>query len=129
MELAFVTGVTRSSSLFVGSAGEDFQDISDDPKYAELVGITENELCQYFGREIIRLATGRKVKVEIMEELRVWYNGLKCVYNPLSVVNYFQIGLAINHWAKAASSTFLLNQLKNRPKSFQNMKSDVQTKL
>jgi hypothetical protein len=41
IELAFVTGVTRSSFLLLGTPGADFKDISGLTKYAYLAGITE----------------------------------------------------------------------------------------
>jgi hypothetical protein len=96
-------------------------------------------LYHYFGSEISRLAATCKVDEDkIKEELRVWYNGyrfsddLKCIYyNPLSVIRYFKVGRAKKYWAKAARPTFLWNQLKLGPESFQNAESasDIQSKL
>ena len=41
-KLVFVTGITRSSFMLFSSPGGDFKDISANPDYGELAGVTKS---------------------------------------------------------------------------------------
>lgn len=125
IKLAFVTGITRCSFLHMGSSGCDFTDISDSPRYGTLAGITEEELEHYFQPEIVRLATKRNVKPDIIKnEIKHWYHsysfssGMESVYNPKSLSRYFETGVANVYWPQEGRTSFLWDQIKKRPNDF-----------
>jgi hypothetical protein len=86
IQLAFVTGLTKSLYLLLKTPYADLNDISEDKNYDELAGITEKELNDYFEPEINSLAKERNVKPgAIKEELRNWYNGYRFSLNSKRV--------------------------------------------
>ena len=65
------------------------------PKYAEMMGYTEEELRGNFKEYVAAIAEERQQEEEeIWEEVRTWYNGYRFteretrVYNPFSTLNF-----------------------------------------
>ena len=56
IRLVFLTGVSRFSKLSLFSYLNNINDITFDDAYADICGITENELKEYFQEGIAKLA-------------------------------------------------------------------------
>ena len=95
----FITGVIKFSRTSIFSGINNLRDLNLDPRAAQLLGFTENEVSTYFSKYLEHHAHSSGQSVEqILEKLRYWYNGYQfCepkkeapngskVYNPLSVL-------------------------------------------
>ena len=100
-----------------------------DPKYAGIMGYTEEELRGTFQKHIQKIASKRSeqgslVSEEtIINEVRNWYNGYRfsrsdvCVYNPFSTLNYMSKKEPAGYWYSTGTPSFLIDQLKKHSKS------------
>lgn len=89
--------------------------------YSAAVGITQDELEAYFAQRITRLAADLSLeREELLEKIRAWYNGFcfstRCqqVYNPYSLLKFFEEGLFANYWFETGTPTFLVNLIQQR---------------
>ena len=96
LQFVFLTGVTKFSHVSIFSDLNHLVDLTLDPRYAGICGITQEEVEQNFGPEIEAILEGSsKSREEYMNELRRFYNGyyfswkLLSVYNPFSLLNHF----------------------------------------
>ncbi len=119
LELVFLTGVSKFSKTGIFSGLNNLTDLTMHPQFATMLGYTQEELEHYFSDAIT--ATALKMKLsreELLEELRIWYNGYRFeedadrVYNPVSVNNFFSVGKFQNFWFATGTPTFLINLLR-----------------
>ena len=119
LEFVFLTGVSKFSKTGIFSGLNNLTDLTMHPQFATMLGYTQEELEYYFSEAIT--ATALKMKLsreELLEELRIWYNGYRFeedadrVYNPVSVNNFFSVGKFQNFWFATGTPTFLVNILK-----------------
>jgi hypothetical protein len=113
---AFVTGVSKFSTVSVFSDLNNLDDITLDKKYAGMLGYTQEELLRYFGERIDRLAQ-QESKEEWLKNIKNWYNGYSWdgktfVYNPHSILNLFKKERFDNYWFASATPTFLIKKIK-----------------
>ncbi len=149
LQFVLLTGVTKFSQVSVFSGFNQPKDISMDPRYEALCGITEEELYQYFPEPIERLAVQYKCSMpQIKERLKKEYDGyhfsdvLTDIYNPFSVLNVFDSNRINDYWFKTGIPTYLihllnhtqenLNELTGKyydPSEFIDYKADVEMPL
>jgi hypothetical protein len=149
LQFVLLTGVTKFSQVSVFSGFNQPKDISMDPRYEALCGITEEELYQYFPVPIERLAVQYKCSVPQMKErLKKEYDGyhfsdvLTDIYNPFSILNVFDSNRINDYWFKTGTPTYLirllnhtqenLNELTGKyydPSEFIDYKADVEMPL
>ena len=97
IEFLMFTGIGRyqDTSMFTG---QDINDISLDPSFANLLGYTQEELESYFAPHISAAASLLKISEEqLLDTLKRQYDGFcfdrdasTSVYNPISINNFFQ---------------------------------------
>ncbi len=109
------TGVTKFRQVSVFSGFNNLNDISMDEDYADLCGISEKELHEYFEESIKVLATANNLTYEeACEKLREQYDGYHfCentvgIYNPFSLLNTFLKKKFKDYWFKTATPSFLI---------------------
>ncbi len=119
IKFAFVTGVTKFNKVSLFSDVNQLKDISLNPRYAEICGITEEEMIHAYGKEITEMADSMDIGVnECVGELRQYYDGYhfskegKGVYNPFSLINALSDGELDNFWFSTGTPTFLINSIK-----------------
>jgi hypothetical protein len=119
LELVFLTGVSKFSKIGIFSGLNNLADISMHPAYATLLGYSQEELENNFSEEIEVAKDVLKLSREdLLEKLRVWYNGYRFeemaekVYNPVSINNFFDRNKFENFWFTTGTPTFLVNLLK-----------------
>jgi hypothetical protein len=119
LELVFLTGVSKFSKTGIFSGLNNLVDLSMHPAYATMLGYTQEELEINFSEEIEVAKDVLKLSREdLLEKLRVWYNGYKFhqkaekVYNPVSINNFFDRNEFYNFWFATGTPTFLVNLLK-----------------
>ena len=112
----FLTGVTKFSHVSIFSDLNHLADLTLSPNYADICGITQEELEAGFAPEIesVSKKTGRSL-VEYLEELRRFYNGYRFsekllkVYNPFGLLNHFHMdGKFLSYWYGTGTPTFLV---------------------
>ncbi|WP_353485361.1 AAA family ATPase [Haliscomenobacter sp.] len=119
IELLFLTGVSKFSKVGIFSGLNNLTDLTMQSGYATMLGYTQRELEENFAEEIemaaihLQLSTG-----ELLEQMRLWYNGYRFqanagrVYNPVSCNLFFYEKEFKNFWFATGTPTFLVNLLK-----------------
>ena len=119
LELVFLTGVSKFSKIGIFSGLNNLEDLSMHPAYATMLGYTQEELETNFSEEIdIAKDILKLSREDLLEELRIWYNGYKFhqkaekVYNPVSINSFFDRNEFYNFWFATGTPSFLVNLLK-----------------
>ena len=118
LQFVFLTGVTKFAKVSVFSGFNQPMDISMDPKYDTLCGITEDEIEKYFGESVGRMADKFGCDIpEMCRRLRKKYDGynfseeMHSVHNPFSLLNAFAQKKLGNYWFSSGTPTYLINLL------------------
>ena len=91
IRFAFLTGVTKFGKVSVFSDLNNLEDISMSRRYAEICGITEAEMHQYFEPSLHELAkTNKMTYEEACAELKQRYDGYHFEYNTAGGVQSVQ---------------------------------------
>ena len=118
IRFVFLTGVSRFGKLTIFSGLNNLEDISMDPHYAGICGITESELASNFAPELETLATKLECSYEdTLAELKKRYDGYlfaktgEHVYNPFSLLNVLKKKEIDDYWYATGTPTFLVKYL------------------
>jgi hypothetical protein len=113
IRLLLITGVSKFSKVSIFSELNHLSDLTLDPHYAALCGYTQSELEHYFAPYLKTMPEGT------LEKMKHWYDGYSWdaetfVYNPFSVLNFFQTRTYRNFWFETGTPTFLIKLLRKR---------------
>lgn len=116
-ELQFVllTGVSKFSKVSLFSGLNNLDDISLDPRYADICGYTQKEMEKAFSDYLT------KGKVDL-KTLKAWYNGYNFagleeqkVYNPYDLLLFCAKGYQYsNYWFETATPSFLIKFIETK---------------
>ena len=119
LKFVLLTGVSKFSKAGVFSELNNLNDITMHNKYADLLGITEEELKKYFDNYIEETAEEFSVdKEKLVSMIMDYYNGYRFsekdlkVINPYSLLCLFDNKKFKNYWFESGTPTFLVNLLK-----------------
>ncbi|MEM1119633.1 MAG: AAA family ATPase [Bacteroidota bacterium] len=120
IKFLLITGVSKFSKVSIFSELNNLDDITIDRRFVDLLGITQEELEVNFAPSID--ATQKELGLshsELLHEVKNWYNGYSWdaktfVYNPFSILNFFNKRDFLNFWFATGTPTFLVNLLKDR---------------
>ena len=133
IRFAFLTGVTKFGKVSVFSDLNNLNDLSMDPRYTSICGITETELHQYLDISVEQLASKNDMtKDECYSALKEMYDGYhffpksEGLYNPYSVLNTLLKGTFGMYWFETGTPTFLVELLKKHKYQLENLEQ-VQT--
>lgn len=119
IHFGFLTGVTKFGKVSVFSDLNNLDDISMEPAYYDICGISEDELNEYFDAEIGILAEENDItKEQAYDRLRNEYDGyhfcenVSGVYNPFSVLSTLRKNRFGNYWFETGTPTYLVELLK-----------------
>lgn len=122
----FITGVSKFSKTSIFSGLNNLNDLTQSRKAATLLGITQEELEQYFHEHIIKLSKARnESKKKTLKSIQAWYNGYRFtnedvrVYNPFSTLSLFDENEFNNYWVDTAIPSFLIDLLKEKGDNLQ----------
>ncbi len=113
----FLTGVSRFSKVSIFSDLNNLNDISLGGSSSDLLGYTEQEILNYFDDYITITAKANEISEnKLLDQMRSWYNGYNFdgankIYNPFSVLNFFDKQKFNNYWFKTGTPTFLIKLL------------------
>ena len=120
IKLVFMTGVSRFSKLSVFSDLNNLRDITFSDDFADICGITEKELHEWFQSGIGTLAEYNGMsKGEVCGILKDNYDGYRFarkgseIYNPWSVLSAMAEKTIFNYWSLQGDPTIIAESLKN----------------
>ena len=130
LRFVFLTGISKFSQLSVFSELNNLQQLTFNPAYEGICGITEEELLTQMKPDIEILAKTMDQRARrwggsydydsTVAALKHWYDGyhfsenLTDVYCPWSLVNAFAFGGIQNFWFSSGTPTSLINILRTR---------------
>ena len=123
LKFTFITGVTKFSQVSMFSGMNQPTDISMMPEFADLCGITQEELERYFDYEIEQISKDNRDTY--LSKLRDYYNGYRfskkelTVYNPVGLMLHFNSGGEFfPYWNQTGTPSFVLKYLENHDLDF-----------
>ncbi|HEV2479365.1 MAG TPA: AAA family ATPase [Puia sp.] len=116
IRLLLITGVSRFSKVSIFSDLNNLYDITLNPHYSTLVGITQDELEKNFAEEISSMQVKNPA---ILKDIKKWYNGYSwdgenTVYNPFSLLGFMGAGIFNNFWYDTGTPTFLVKLMQKK---------------
>jgi hypothetical protein len=122
LRFVMLTGVSKFSRVSVFSGLNNLRDITISEEYASILGYRQHELEFFFKDYITAAATALKQDPQfLLNTIRSWYNGYSWngrdfVYNPYSILNFFQEKRIQNYWFGSGTPTFLIKLMQQSPK-------------
>ncbi|MEM0991931.1 MAG: ATP-binding protein [Bacteroidota bacterium] len=120
LRFLFITGVSKFSKVSLFSDLNNLTDLSLHRWSDDLLGITQEELLAYFSAHIDDAAkTLKQDRTELLEGIKTWYNGYAYdpdikLYNPFSLLSFFQAHQFNNFWFATGTPTFLVKSVRNQ---------------
>ncbi len=122
IKFLFITGVSKFARTSIFSDLNHLVDLSLDESTATLCGYTQTEIDQNFVQHREAVIKKRGIPAdELRQEIKNWYNGYRFeenqtdpVYNPFSILNFFNTGKFENYWFQSGSPTFLIEKIKEQ---------------
>ncbi len=131
LEFLLITGVSKFSKVSIFSELNNLRDISLKPAYADLVGITQQEMEQNFEPFLREAELAFQInRPELLAKIKEWYNGYSwngetSLYNPWSLMSFMETRIFANYWFETGTPTFLIKQIrKHRLIDFENSTVD-----
>ena len=114
-KFVFITGITKFTQISLFSVLNNLSNISFNPEYAALCGITKEELLRDFKPEINRVAAKNEWTFdEAVAQLTTYYDGyhfshenMVDIFNPFSLVNALSDSSLKNFWASSGATSLL----------------------
>lgn len=120
IKFCFITGITKFSQLSIFSTINNLTNVTMDPRFAAICGITEKELTTVMAEDIEMLASNYEETTEQMHaRLKLQYDGYHFarnseeVYNPFSLLKSFQQKEVANYWFESGTPSFLIRQMQH----------------
>lgn len=122
IRFAFLTGVTKFGKVSVFSDLNNLRDLTMEPEYNSICGITETELITYMRGGIELLAEKQRMSFEdTCARLKKSYDGYRFsedeaegIYNPFSLLNVMESRRFADYWFLTATPTMLVELLRDR---------------
>ncbi|KLO21565.1 ATPase AAA [Marinitoga sp. 1197] len=127
IKFVFITGITKFTKTGVFSALNNLNDISLDTDYSQMFGYTQNELEEYFKDYIEQTAKRFNItKEQLLKEMKKYYNGFSFdgehyVYNPFSILKFFQKKKFQNYWFESGSPSFLSKYIEDKKITYEDL--------
>ena len=122
IRFAFLTGVTKFGKVSVFSDLNNLRDLTMEPDYNAICGITESEHLSYMSNGIKCLAEKQQMSLEeTCARLKSSYDGYRFsedeaegIYNPFSLLNVMESRRFADSWFLTATPTMLVELLRDR---------------
>ena len=120
LRFVFITGITKFSQLSIFSVINNLTNVSMQPEFSAICGITEEEVHTVFEEDIAMLAEEYECSPEDMRrQLKEQYDGYHFsgksadIYNPFSVLKAFAQKEIKDYWFESGTPTYLINQMRH----------------
>jgi len=116
----FITGVSKFSKVSLFSDLNNLTDLTINRLSDDLLGITQKELLAYFADYIkIAIKHFNLPKQQLLQDIQFWYNGYAFnpsikLYNPFSLLSFFNSRHFGNFWFATGTPTFLVNSIRDQ---------------
>ena len=124
----FITGISKFSQVSIFSTINNLEKLSMVEDYADICGITKDELLNYFKEDIDILAQKYKCSSDQMfEMLKYQFDGYHFsenspdMFNPTSILTTFKEKKLNNHWFGTATSSYIIDHLKRHNADVKNL--------
>ncbi len=128
IKFALLTGVTKFGKVSVFSDLNNLEDMSMNPRFYKICGITEQELHEKLRPAIEELAETNGITCDqCIEKLRFMYDGyhflenVEGMYNPFSVLNTLKNGKFGSYWFETGTPSYLATLLKSHDYNLEEM--------
>ena len=119
LHFVFLTGITKFSQLSIFSELNNLKNISMDPQFAALCGISVEEVEEQMADYLEDLATAQDMSpTEALKALKRQYDGYHFtwpspdMFNPFSLLNALQDRRLKSYWFESGTPTFLIEMLR-----------------
>ena len=126
LRFVFLTGVTKFAQVSVFSGFNNARDISMNPRFDAICGISREELNNVFASSIEELANINMLSVEeAKSQLQQRYdgyhfsNGMTDIYNPFSLLNAFADDNIRDYWFASGTPSYLMRLLAHSKEDIQ----------
>ena len=114
-KFVFITGITKFTQISLFSVLNNLTNISFEPEYAAICGITKDEVTTCFKPEIEKLGASEGWDFdEAVAQLKAYYDGyhfsrknMVDVFNPFSLINALADSDLKNYWASSGATSLL----------------------
>ena len=111
----FITGITKFTQISLFSVLNNLSNISFEPEFAAICGITKDEVTKDFKPEIEKMAEIEGWTFdETVAQLKAYYDGyhfsrrnMVDVFNPFSLINALADSDLKNYWASSGATSLL----------------------
>jgi len=122
LRFVLLTGVSKFSRVSIFSELNNLNDLSIHNRYSTMLGYTQEELEEHFADRIDALAPNFGGREAFLAKIKEWYNGYSWdaqnfVYNPFSILSFFDKMNFENFWFETGTPTFLVKLL-NREQQY-----------
>ncbi|KZX16942.1 ATP-binding protein [Methanobrevibacter filiformis] len=120
LKFVFITGITKFAKTSIFSKLNNLTELTLDPKYSTICGITHQELEYHYKNQIQDLSDKLNYSYkEILDKINFYYDGYSWdgknkVFNPYSTILALKSQKIIPYWFESGTPTFLAEILKNR---------------
>lgn len=128
LRFVFLTGVTKFAQVSVFSGFNNARDISMNPRFDAICGISSEELNKVFASSIEELANTNMLSVEeAKSQLQQRYdgyhfsNGMTDIYNPFSLLNAFADDNIRDYWFASGTPSYLMRLLAHSNEDIQDI--------
>lgn len=118
LRFVFITGITKFSQLSIFSVINNLTNVSMQPEFSAICGITEKELHAVFEEDIAMLAEKYScTPEEMLSRLKRQYDGYhfseysQDIYNPFSLLKAFAQKKIASYWFESGTPTYLIRQM------------------
>ncbi|MDR3222480.1 MAG: AAA family ATPase, partial [Methanobrevibacter sp.] len=118
LKFLFITGISKFAKTTIFSDLNHVDDITIHPRYSKICGYTQEDLENQFDEHINELSKRHEMKKEdLLISIKEWYNGYSWdgknfLYNPFSILRFFDAGKIANYWADTGTPKLLVDILK-----------------
>ena len=130
LKFVFLTGVSKFAKAGIFSGLNNLTDLSMNEQFADICGITEQELENVYKAPIVALSQKLELThTECLDRIKLWYNGYRftsanvSVYNPFSTLNLFFEQSFKNYWFQTGTPSFLIKLMLKDKYAFKDLEN------
>jgi hypothetical protein len=132
LKLVLLTGVTKFAQVSVFSELNNLKDLTLNPAYGDLCGITQEELERDFQSEIAHIVQEKNSDTaSYLGDLKQYYNGYRfskkplTVYNPFGLLNHFDNNGEFDaYWFATGTPAFLIKLIEDQKIDILNLEKE-----
>ena len=128
IHFAMLTGVTKYSHVSIFSGLNNLKDVSMNPKYNAICGVSESEFRKYFGPSIENFAEANGWAVEsVWNVFKAKYDGYhfcgkgEGIYNPFSILWAFDDNKLGDYWFRSGTPDLITKVLRKNNYNLSNI--------